>query len=105
MIRPQAPDRSDFYATYAGLAQLVEQRFCKPKVSGSSPASGAKPPTEILKVLCFGASPSHPVRARRGHTACCLMPGPEIRTVKLEVGSDRAEGNWLLVGPGGRARP
>src|SRR5258706_16018597 len=24
----------------AGLAQLVEQRFCKPKVAGSSPASG-----------------------------------------------------------------
>ena len=24
----------------AGLAQLVEQRFCKPKVTGSSPVSG-----------------------------------------------------------------
>ena len=24
----------------AGLAQLVEQRFCKPKVAGSNPASG-----------------------------------------------------------------
>ena len=26
----------------AGLAQLVEQRFCKPKVTGSSPVSGTK---------------------------------------------------------------
>lgn len=27
-------------ACRAGLAQLVEQRFCKPKVAGSNPASG-----------------------------------------------------------------
>ena len=27
----------------AGLAQLVEQRFCKPKVGGSSPSSGTMP--------------------------------------------------------------
>jgi hypothetical protein len=26
---------------YAGLAQLVEQRFCKPKVTGSNPVSGS----------------------------------------------------------------
>ena len=25
---------------WAGLAQMVEQWFCKPKVAGSSPASG-----------------------------------------------------------------
>jgi hypothetical protein len=34
----------------AGLAQLVEQRFCKPKVAGSNPASGtalAKSPSMI----------------------------------------------------------
>ena len=28
----------------AGLAQLVEQRFCKPKVAGSNPASGTSLP-------------------------------------------------------------
>jgi hypothetical protein len=27
-------------SSVAGLAQLVEQRFCKPKVAGSNPASG-----------------------------------------------------------------
>ena len=27
-------------AGHAGLAQLVEQRFCKPKVAGSIPATG-----------------------------------------------------------------
>ena len=27
----------------AGLAQLVEQRFCKAKVAGSSPAAGTSP--------------------------------------------------------------
>src|SRR6185437_12013383 len=29
----------------AGLAQLVEQRFCKPKVAGSNPASGTARPS------------------------------------------------------------
>jgi hypothetical protein len=27
----------------AGLAQMVEQRFCKPKVAGSIPATGTTP--------------------------------------------------------------
>src|ERR1700736_17994 len=33
----RAPD----FTCDAGLAQLVEQRFCKAKVAGSSPATGA----------------------------------------------------------------
>src|SRR6187455_905667 len=28
---------------WAGLAQLVEQRFCKPKVGGSIPSAGTNP--------------------------------------------------------------
>jgi hypothetical protein len=31
----------------AGLAQMVEQRFCKPKVAGSIPATGT---TRILEI-------------------------------------------------------
>jgi hypothetical protein len=34
-------------APWAGLAQLVEQRFCKPKVAGSIPALGT---TRILMI-------------------------------------------------------
>jgi threonine dehydratase len=34
----------------AGLAQLVEQRFCKPKVAGSNPASG----TSVTRSLSGG---------------------------------------------------
>jgi hypothetical protein len=30
------------FIVYAGIAQLVEQRFCKAKVVGSSPSSGSK---------------------------------------------------------------
>ena len=33
----------------AGLAQLVEQRFCKPKVAGSNPASGTIPSGPTLR--------------------------------------------------------
>src|SRR6185312_7586331 len=44
---------SDFVAKAlshgAGLAQLVEQRFCKPKVAGSSPASGTASQTPFQK--------------------------------------------------------
>ena len=32
----------------AGLAQLVEQRFCKPKVAGSIPATGTIIPIPIF---------------------------------------------------------
>ena len=33
---------------HALVAQLVEQRFCKPKVAGSSPAGGTRNTSEIV---------------------------------------------------------
>jgi hypothetical protein len=41
---------------WAGLAQLVEQRFCKPKVAGSTPASGT------TQNYLSGTDPSQPLR-------------------------------------------
>src|SRR5580693_2174218 len=38
---PPPPPMRHKHARLAGLAQLVEQRFCKAKVAGSSPAAGA----------------------------------------------------------------
>ena len=32
----------------AGVAQLVEQGFCKPQVRGSNPCAGTMPPTKGL---------------------------------------------------------
>lgn len=46
----------------AGLAQLVEQRFCKPKVAGSNPATGTTflllhiPTDKIAVGVCARAS-------------------------------------------------
>jgi hypothetical protein len=35
----------------AGLAQLVEQRFCKPKVGGSSPSTGTNLFNDLPDIL------------------------------------------------------
>ena len=35
----------------AGLAQMVEQRFCKPKVAGSIPATGTTDLSFFINVL------------------------------------------------------
>ena len=40
-LRCQPATGSGITGRYAGLAQLVEQRFCKAKVAGSNPAAGA----------------------------------------------------------------
>jgi hypothetical protein len=38
---------------FAEVAQLVEQRFCKPSVAGSSPAFGSSKTYEVIYGLCF----------------------------------------------------
>src|SRR6185437_858949 len=50
----------------AGLAQLVEQRFCKPKVAGSSPASGTSLRVQARFGLASPLSESCRAVARRG---------------------------------------
>ena len=35
----------------AGLAQMVEQRFCKPKVAGSIPATGTTDFSFLINML------------------------------------------------------
>ncbi len=51
--RPKSAQAADFcgFHVVAGLAQLVEQRFCKPKVAGSIPATGT------TRILIFGVKP------------------------------------------------
>ena len=41
---PPTPTVRHKRSQLAGLAQLVEQRFCKAKVAGSNPAAGANSP-------------------------------------------------------------
>ena len=36
---------------WAGLAQMVEQRFCKPKVAGSIPATGTTDLSFFINML------------------------------------------------------
>src|SRR6218665_3400780 len=52
----------------AGLAQLVEQRFCKPKVAGSIPATGtmALPMAETNKL-------GHRIGTRGGKTRQAIL--------------------------------
>ena len=47
----------------AGLAQLVEQRFCKPKVAGSNPASG----TGIYSYTVSSGLQNEPTQERDSH--------------------------------------
>ena len=50
---------------WAGLAQLVEQRFCKAKVAGSNPATGTRQPAQVLLTQRVSANAGRPRRPHR----------------------------------------
>ena len=52
----------------ASIAQLVEQRFCKPSVVGSTPATGS----EIDLLIEFGEIPKRPTGADCNSADLCL---------------------------------
>ena len=52
-FRPSRQKRGQNGEAFATIAQLVEQRFCKPPVVGSSPTSGSKV-FEIMGVFQSG---------------------------------------------------
>ena len=66
----------------AGLAQLVERRFCKPKVGGSSPSTGTTPEPEKRGPARRLSVSAHDLRRRR------LAPDPMHFCAFLRIGGE-----------------
>ena len=96
-------------ARHAGIAQLVEQRFCKPKVGGSSPSAGTRPtliaqksggrcPTRTAG-MAGRSGPVYTGATRPVHEGQALTAEPETTATAMDPVLERDGGAWRLSGP------